>query len=83
MFANVREIGKGTFVNRKHSKPISLKMKPFLYILLSTISIKSYGECFKGTIGKIPIIIGGGHNNAYGNITGLALGKGKMVNAIN
>ncbi len=32
-------------------------MKPFLYILLSTISIKSYGECFKGTIGKIPIII--------------------------
>lgn len=33
--------------------------------------------------GKIPIIIGGGHNNAYGNIKGLALGKGKMVNAIN
>jgi formiminoglutamase len=32
---------------------------------------------------KIPIIIGGGHNNAYGNIKGLALGKGKMVNAIN
>lgn len=34
-------------------------------------------------LGKIPIIIGGGHNNAYGNIKGLALGKGKMVNAIN
>ncbi|WP_438965299.1 formimidoylglutamase [Flavobacterium sp.] len=33
--------------------------------------------------GKIPIIIGGGHNNAYGNIKGLALGKGKIVNAIN
>jgi formiminoglutamase len=33
--------------------------------------------------GKIPIIIGGGHNNAYGNIKGLALGKGKMVNAVN
>ncbi len=33
--------------------------------------------------GKIPIIIGGGHNNAYGNIKGLALAKGKMVNAIN
>ena len=33
--------------------------------------------------GKIPIIIGGGHNNAYGIIKGLALAKGKMVNAIN
>jgi len=32
---------------------------------------------------KIPIIIGGGHNNAYGNIKGLALAKGKAVNAIN
>lgn len=32
---------------------------------------------------KIPIIIGGGHNNAYGNIKGTALGKGKAVNAIN
>ena len=34
-------------------------------------------------LGKIPIIIGGGHNNAYGNIKGLALGKGKIVNAVN
>lgn len=33
--------------------------------------------------GKIPIIIGGGHNNAYGNIKGSALGKGKSVNAVN
>ncbi|MBF02963.1 MAG: arginase [Flavobacterium sp.] len=33
--------------------------------------------------GKVPIIIGGGHNNAYGNIKGLALAKGKPVNAIN
>jgi formiminoglutamase len=32
---------------------------------------------------KIPIIIGGGHNNAYGNIKGTALAKGKPVNAIN
>ena len=35
------------------------------------------------SIGKIPIIIGGGHNNAYGNIKGCALGKGKPINAIN
>ena len=33
--------------------------------------------------GKIPIIIGGGQNNAYGNIKGTALAKGKPVNAIN
>lgn len=33
--------------------------------------------------GKVPIIIGGGHNNAYGNIKGTALAKGKPVNAIN
>ncbi|WP_281633219.1 formimidoylglutamase [Flavobacterium luteolum] len=33
--------------------------------------------------GKIPIIIGGGHNNAYGNIKGAALAKGKPVNAVN
>ncbi len=33
--------------------------------------------------GKIPIIIGGGHNNAYGCIKGTALAKGKPINAIN
>jgi formiminoglutamase len=33
--------------------------------------------------GKIPILIGGGHNNAYGNIKGTALAKGKPINAIN
>ena len=34
-------------------------------------------------LGKIPIIIGGGHNNSYGNIKGTALAKGKAINAIN
>jgi formiminoglutamase len=34
-------------------------------------------------LGKIPIVIGGGHNNAYGNIKGTALAKGKSINAIN
>jgi len=33
--------------------------------------------------GKIPIIIGGGHNNAYGNIKGAALGKSKSINVVN
>lgn len=35
------------------------------------------------TAGKTPIIIGGGHNNSYGNIKGAALAKGKPINAIN
>ena len=35
------------------------------------------------TSGKTPIIIGGGHNNSYGNIKGTALAKGKPINAIN
>lgn len=33
--------------------------------------------------GKKPIIIGGGHNNAYGNIKGTALALNKPINAIN
>jgi formiminoglutamase len=32
---------------------------------------------------KIPIIIGGGHNNSYGNIKGLSLAKGKSINVVN
>ena len=33
--------------------------------------------------GKIPIVIGGGHNNAYGCIKGTALAKAKPINAVN
>ncbi|MFI1743869.1 formimidoylglutamase [Thalassobellus sediminis] len=33
--------------------------------------------------GKKPIIIGGGHNNAYGNIKGTSLAIGKPINVIN
>ena len=33
--------------------------------------------------GKKPIIIGGGHNNAYGNIKGTALALNKPINVIN
>ncbi|HYD90443.1 MAG TPA: formimidoylglutamase [Flavobacterium sp.] len=39
--------------------------------------------CLIVAAGKIPIVIGGGHNNAYGNIKGTALAKGKPVNAVN
>ena len=33
--------------------------------------------------GKIPIIIGGGHNNSYGNLKGTALAIKKAVNVVN
>lgn len=33
--------------------------------------------------GKKPIIVGGGHNNAYGNIKGTSLALNKPINAIN
>ena len=32
---------------------------------------------------KYPIVIGGGHNNAYGNLKGLALAKGQKINVVN
>ena len=33
--------------------------------------------------GKIPIVIGGGHNNAYGNIKGTSLALKKPINVVN
>ena len=33
--------------------------------------------------GKIPIVIGGGHNNAYGNIKGTSLALNKKINVVN
>lgn len=33
--------------------------------------------------GKIPIIVGGGHNNAYGNIKGSSLALKKPINVVN
>ncbi|PTX62843.1 formiminoglutamase [Kordia periserrulae] len=33
--------------------------------------------------GKTPIIVGGGHNNAFGNIHGTALGKNQAINVVN
>jgi len=34
-------------------------------------------------LNKIPIIIGGGHNNSFGNIKGAALSRGEKINVIN
>jgi formiminoglutamase len=35
------------------------------------------------SIGKIPVIIGGGHNNSYGNIKGASKAINKKINVIN
>ena len=35
------------------------------------------------SLGKTPIIIGGGHNNAYGNLKGASLALKRPINAIN
>lgn len=32
---------------------------------------------------KIPIVVGGGHNNAYGNIKGTSMAKNEKINVIN
>ncbi|GER59021.1 formimidoylglutamase [Patiriisocius marinus] len=52
--------------------------------LVSRIDIK-VSEVVEAVVsaGKIPIIIGGGHNNSFGNLKGLSLAKGKKVNALN
>lgn len=35
------------------------------------------------TAGKIPVIVGGGHNNSYGNIKGTSIALGKPLNVMN
>ena len=55
-----------------------------LHLLVNSID-KEVSHIISSIIkaGKVPIIIGGGHNNAYGCIKGTALAKGKPINAIN
>lgn len=55
-----------------------------LYNLVAKIDEVVTNLVFKiVSAGKIPIIIGGGHNNAYGNIKGSSLALNKPINAIN
>lgn len=52
--------------------------------LVETIDTEVSNLVYKITkAGKIPIIIGGGHNNAYGNIKGVSLALNHSINAIN
>jgi len=55
-----------------------------LYSLVSEIDEVVTNLIFKiVSAGKTPIIIGGGHNNAYGNIKGTSLALNKPINVIN
>lgn len=55
-----------------------------LYSLVSDIDEEVTNLIFKiVSAGKIPIVIGGGHNNAYGNIKGSSLALNKPINVIN
>lgn len=68
----------------KELNPSNKDEKKKLFKLVEKIDKEvSHLVCQIIKAGKTPIIIGGGHNNAYGNIKGLALAKGKPVNAIN
>jgi formiminoglutamase len=55
-----------------------------LYTMVSEIDEEVTNLIFKiVSAGKIPIVIGGGHNNAYGNIKGSSLALNKPLNVIN
>lgn len=55
-----------------------------LYSMVEEIDVEVTNLIFKiVSAGKIPIIIGGGHNNAYGNIKGSSLALNKPLNVIN
>ncbi len=76
MTSELNEASELKTSNKEHKKKL-FKLVEKIDIEVSHI-IHQIIKC-----GKIPIVIGGGHNNAYGNIKGLALAKGKPVNAIN
>ena len=71
--SEVKELDFNTTEDRKKLSLLVEKIdKEVSHIIFSIVKL-----------GKIPIIIGGGHNNSYGNIKGTALAKGKAINAIN
>ncbi|WP_417871590.1 formimidoylglutamase [Winogradskyella sp.] len=67
-------------VNKKPSKKNIAKARDFVDTIDKDVT---YLVSSIVKAGKTPIIIGGGHNNAYGNIKGLSLAKNERVNVIN
>ncbi len=71
---------EGKIVNEKSSKKNIAKARTFIEVIDKDVT---YLVSSIVKAGKTPIIIGGGHNNAYGNIKGLALATNDRVNVIN
>jgi formiminoglutamase len=67
--------------NLNPSNPEELKI---LYKLVNEVDEEVTNLMFKIiSAGKTPIVVGGGHNNSYGNIKGLSLALNKAINVIN
>lgn len=67
-------------VNKKPSKKNIAKARAYVEDIDKDVT---YVVASIVKAGKIPIVIGGGHNNAYGNIKGLALAKNDKVSVVN
>ncbi|GAB4163712.1 MAG: formimidoylglutamase [Winogradskyella sp.] len=74
-YSEVRDL-----VNKKPSKKNIAKARAYVEDIDKDVT---YVVASIVKAGKIPIVIGGGHNNAYGNIKGLALAKNDKVNVVN
>ncbi len=81
----------GYFDFSEYQKKIKDKPVEYLREVVAAMD-RQVAECIKQIVaaGKIPVIIGGGHNNAYGNIKGAAEGlltvgkiKTPKINVIN
>tara|TARA_B110001450_G_scaffold174510_1_gene162877 strand:+ start:1052 stop:2071 length:1020 start_codon:yes stop_codon:yes gene_type:complete len=67
--------------NLNPSNPEDLKT---LYKMVNEVDEEVTNLMFKIiSAGKTPIVVGGGHNNSYGNIKGLSLALNKAINVIN
>ncbi len=67
--------------NLDTNKPVDLER---LYEIVAEIDKDvTYLNTLIHRAGKKAIVIGGGHNNAYGNIKGLALATGSSINVVN
>ena len=70
-----------TISNLNQQKTKDLKFARELVAKIDTYVTQIVHDIVKA--GKIPIVIGGGHNNAYGNIKGSSLALKKPINTIN
>lgn len=89
---NILNIQSNTFLSGKELLVLGhIEVEPLIgkSVAILRKSVADLDQIVTNTIekiisaGKIPIIIGGGHNNAYGNIKGSALALKRSINVIN